>query len=127
MKHLFLIFAFVLVATAASVTTSIHISNEADNHLLVWDEESQSATNIPIAALGLRQVRAGEITVAVIDGTTKAVAFSSPLPDSNYDVFVQAQSNLGVALWASTKTVNGFTLNVSIAAAGTISYAAVQR
>jgi hypothetical protein len=70
-------------------------------------------------------VRAGSISVALLE-LTKAVTFSSAMPNTNYVIFLQPQSNLGVAIWPTNKTVNGFTLNIAASVSGTISWVAIE-
>lgn len=68
---------------------------------------------------------AGQITVALTDGVTVAVTFPVTMPDTNYVVLLQPQGNLGALCWPSALTTSGFTLNLSVAAAGTVAFHAV--
>lgn len=74
-----------------------------------------------------RQQCFGSITVAVIDGLSKAVTFDVAMPDTNYQVFLQKEGDLVAEAWPGSRLTTGFTLNLTIAIAGTISYLAVHR
>lgn len=73
---------------------------------------------------GIAQFRVGSIAVTILD-LSIAVTFSSPLPDSDYEVFLQPQSNVAVERFASNKQTDGFTLNLSVGVNATFSYLAV--
>lgn len=70
------------------------------------------------------EMRVGSVTLEVLDGVTKAVTFTSPTPDTNYQVTFGPPTSMAVAPWATNKTVNGFIINVAVAVAATISYIA---
>lgn len=71
-----------------------------------------------------RAIRTGTITVALLE-LSKVVTFSSPMPDTNYRVALTPTSALNVGLAATAKTVDGFTLTVSLSVSGTIDYIVV--
>lgn len=73
---------------------------------------------------GAAQARVGSVAVALLE-FTKQVTFNAPFEDANYEVFLQANSGVAASFWASAKTVNGFTLNVSVSLAATFSYIAI--
>lgn len=104
-----------------NVTHSVMASRDANR-----DDAYQTLNAILEAAghAGIAQFRVGSISVSILD-TAIAVNFSSPLPDNNYEVFLQAQSVVSVSLFPTLKTVNGFTLNLSVGVGTTISYFAV--
>lgn len=72
-----------------------------------------------------RAVRSGDIDVTMLE-TSKTVTFSSPLPSDRYAVVFSPQANLTTILWASDKTKDDFTLNLSVGVDGTISYIAAE-
>lgn len=73
---------------------------------------------------GAAQARVGSVVVALLE-FTKAVVFDDPFDNANYEVFLQATSGVSAAYWASAKTANGFTLNVSLSLSATFSYIAI--
>jgi hypothetical protein len=73
---------------------------------------------------GIAQIRAGQITVSVLD-LSKAIVFDAPLTDANYIVIFQAQSSISAALWPTAQTANGFTLNLGVGVASTIGWVAI--
>lgn len=77
-----------------------------------------------IRLLTVDTVRAGSIAVIITD-LTKAVVFSTALPTTNYQVFIQTQTNVSVVAFPSALTKTGFTLNLSIGVVATFSYLAV--
>lgn len=72
-----------------------------------------------------KALRVGSVALIIVD-LTKAVSFSSAMPSTGYHLFFQPQGNMSVSMWATSLTVNGFTLNVSAGVAGTISYVAIE-
>lgn len=72
-----------------------------------------------------KAIRVGTVTVTALD-LTKAVTFSSAMPNSSYEVFFSPKANLAVTLYPSSHATSGFTLNLSIGVVGTISYIAVE-
>lgn len=58
-------------------------------------------------------------------GTTIAVTLETPLPDTDYNVLVDAPENN--TFWATSKTVSGFTLNASSSTSATVGYTIVRR
>lgn len=78
----------------------------------------------PLLLLTTKALRSGSIAVIVTD-LTKAVTFSTPLPNANYQVFIQTQTNVSVVAYASALTITGFTLNLSLGVNATFSYLAV--
>ena len=70
-------------------------------------------------------VRAGAVVVAITD-VTKAVVFGAAMPSATYRVMLQLEGGTAVTLWPTAKTVNGFTVNLSLGVAGTIAYIAVE-
>jgi len=75
-----------------------------------------------ITAIGMR---AAAITMTTLN-LTKAVTFSSPMPNANYRITFGAGVNLGTAVWATSKTASGFTVNVAVGISATVDYIAVQ-
>lgn len=73
---------------------------------------------------GLKQTQSGSQVLTVLE-LTKAISFPSAMVSTNYEVFVQPQSNVSATFWASDKTVNGFTINLSAGIVSTISWMAV--
>lgn len=67
---------------------------------------------------------AGRVTLSVLDGTSKAVTFASPMRTSDYVVMLKPLSSIGVNLWTSNHSTTGFTINVAVALGGTIEYMA---
>lgn len=78
---------------------------------------------LTVTVLGLPVVT-GRVTVGIIDGVSKAVTFPMALRTADYVVVLNPASSLSVNLWATNKTATGFTLNLSLAASGTIEYIA---
>ena len=66
-------------------------------------------------------------SVSFSNALTKDVTFTSPMPDTNYQIICFAQSTLAVAitLFPSNKTVSGFTINALALLTATIGYLAV--
>jgi hypothetical protein len=73
---------------------------------------------------GIAQFRVGSVTVTILD-TAVDIIFSTPLPDNDYEVFLQLQSNVSVIVFPSNKVASGFRLNLSVGVAATFSYFAV--
>ncbi len=69
-------------------------------------------------------IRVGRVTTTILD-TAIAVLFSSPMPDADYEVVVQAKSNVSVTTFPSAPTTDGFTLNLSAGVNATFSYFAI--
>lgn len=69
-------------------------------------------------------IAVGRVTVAAVEGRSKAVTFANALRSVDYAVMFAALSALSVDLWASNKTTGGFTLNLSVPADATIEYIA---
>ena len=74
--------------------------------------------------LSTKAVRSGTVAVLITD-LTKAVSFGTAMPTANYRVFLQVEGNLAVVLWATAKTTAGFTVNLSLGVAGSISWVTV--
>lgn len=66
--------------------------------------------------------RAGTITVGVLD-TSKAVTFSIPMTGTNY-IVIMSSSEI-VPLGCSSKTANGFTINMALGLSGTVDWVAI--
>src|SRR5882762_9335520 len=73
---------------------------------------------------GISEFRVGSVITTVLD-TSKAVTFAMPFDDANYEVFIQANSNVGVSAYPSNFAPDGFTLNLSAGANANFSYFAV--
>lgn len=73
---------------------------------------------------GIAEFRVGSVTTTVLD-TSKAVLFAAPFDDANYEVFIQANSNVGVSSYPSNFTPTGFTFNLSAGVNANFSYFAV--
>jgi hypothetical protein len=71
-----------------------------------------------------KPVRVGSISVALLE-LTKAITFSSVMPNTTYIIFLQPTSNLGTTFWPTSPTTSGFTLNVASSVSGTIDYMAI--
>ena len=71
--------------------------------------------------------RTGSVTMTVAGGLTKVVTFTNAMPSANYSIAFGA-SGLGsvVTSW-SNKTAAGFTINLSVASAGTLDYTCTQQ
>lgn len=69
-------------------------------------------------------VRVGSVSLTILE-LTKAITFSSALPDTNYKLFLQQDGNFGVSVWATNIATTGFTINVSAGVVGSVSYAAI--
>lgn len=93
----------------------------ADSNLL----DNVDSTAFQLAS-AVKSVRTGQITTAVVDGVTKSVTFGTAMPSTDYEVFMQQLGNLAVGTWVTSKSTSGFTLNVTVAVAGSFSYMAVQ-
>ncbi len=67
---------------------------------------------------------ANNLTGAVVfqNTTTANVALQNAEPDANYSIFCGFEDNPGGTVWVSNKTVNGFTLNCSVATGVTASW-----
>ncbi len=74
--------------------------------------------------VGVAQFRVGTVAVTVLD-TAVPVTFSSALPDSSYEVFIQPKSPVSVSTSASALTTDGFMLNLSAGVNATFSYLAI--
>jgi hypothetical protein len=70
-------------------------------------------------------MRAGSVSLGVLN-LSKDITFSSAMPNANYHVFFQPAGNLPVVMWATNKTDDGFTLNVSTGISGSVSYCAIE-
>lgn len=69
-------------------------------------------------------LRAG--TVSLVAETSKAVTFSSAMPDANYQVALTHDGAVSaIGLSAQSKTAAGFTLLASLALTGSVGYVAV--
>lgn len=73
---------------------------------------------------GIAPFRVGLVATGLFD-TAFPVMFSKPMPDDTYQVFLQPNSSVSATYWATALTVNGFTLNVSVAVSALFSYAAI--
>lgn len=93
------------------------ISGDADGYVTWGEHEAYHQGN--------SQVRVGSFTVTILD-MTKAVTFSLPMPDDQFEVFMLPLGNLGGQYWATNRTRNGFTANFSSGANITFSYMAVE-
>jgi len=58
-------------------------------------------------------------------GTTVAVTLAIPLPDTEYNVLIDAPENK--QFWTTSKTATGFTLNASSSTSATVGYTIVRR
>lgn len=74
---------------------------------------------------GFQAIRTGTIAVTTLD-TSKAVTFATPMPSTNYRIAFQSQTGIAANLGYSGKTVNGFTLNLSVGVNATVDYLAVE-
>jgi hypothetical protein len=70
-------------------------------------------------------IQAGVFSVAAIEAA-HVVTFPTPMPDTNYLVFIQAQGSAGASAYPSNFTVDGFTANMPIGANATLAYIAVK-
>ena len=75
--------------------------------------------------INTKAVRSGTITLLITD-LTKDVIFTSAMPSANYRVFAQVEGNLAVVLWPTSKLTTGFTLNMSVGVAGSVSYMVIE-
>ena len=65
-------------------------------------------------------------TVALVAETSKAVTFTSAMPDANYQVALTHDGAISaVGLSAQSKTVDGFTILATLALSGSVGYIAV--
>lgn len=74
--------------------------------------------------VGIAQFRVGIVVTTALD-TAIPVTFSSPLPDSDYEVFLQPNSNVSTTTYPTSLRADGFVLNLSIGVNATFSYLAV--
>jgi hypothetical protein len=72
-----------------------------------------------------KQHRSGAVAVTALD-TTKAVVFSAPLGSANYTVLFERGSAAAAALWVTSKTTAGFTINLSVGVVDTLRYVAIE-
>lgn len=68
--------------------------------------------------LGKKLPLRGAATFAA--GTTAAVVFDTPEPSANYQIYASPPDSK--TYWATSKTVNGFTLNASANVTGTVGW-----
>lgn len=73
---------------------------------------------------GIAQFRVGSVTTTVLD-TAVTVIFDTPLPDANYQVFLQPDSNVAVVVYPSNLTTTGFRFNLSVGVNATFGYLAI--
>lgn len=95
-----------------------HQYSGASDAPVTWDVFS-------MAHAGTSEFRVGSVSTTVLD-TSKAVTFDVPLSDANYEVFIQANANVGVSAYPSNFAPTGFTLNLSAGVNANFSYFAVQ-
>ena len=70
------------------------------------------------------QIRAGRLAMPVTGGLTKAVTFSTPFPaGTSYAVALNAGGLVSNA-WATSQSVNGFTLTLPLTVNGVVTYIA---
>lgn len=82
-------------------------------------------TLLSTAEISAKAIRTGAVTVTALE-TTKAVTFGTEMPSANYRVFFNVEGNLATVLWPTAKATTGFTLNLSVGVAGSISWMAVE-
>lgn len=73
---------------------------------------------------GISQFRVGTVPTTVLD-TAIVVTFSTPLPDADYEVFLQPNSNVSTTVYPTSMTASGFTLNLSVGVNAVFSYLAI--
>ena len=83
------------------------------------------------ASYSAKAIRSGTISVGAAD-VTESVSFSTAMPSTSYNVFFErAGTTTGATvLTVSSKTVNGFTMNLSIVVGlggETVNYTAIQQ
>lgn len=109
------------------VFTNKFVTLQAGANLTLTDE----GTNIVISSTGTNGLatisyvtnfyRAGSVGLTKLE-LTKAISFSSALADTNYALSLTASTN--TVMWYSNKTVNGFTLRVTVGLTGRVDYLA---
>lgn len=72
-----------------------------------------------------KQTRSGSVAVALVD-STKEVTFSEAMPSANYTVLFERGGVTATVLTVSSKTVSGFTINLSVAVNETVKWLAVE-
>lgn len=77
-----------------------------------------------ITISGVAEFRCGTISLGILD-LAKDVIFSSPLPSTNYFVFLQPHSGVTIAFWPGSFAIDKFTINVSLGALATYAYLAI--
>lgn len=73
-----------------------------------------------------RQMRVGTVTTSILE-TAVPVTFDQPMPNADYEVFIQPKASVGVNVYPSNLTSEGFELDLSAGAAATYAYFAVSR
>lgn len=74
---------------------------------------------------GSAQTRAGRVSVGILD-LSVPITFATPMPSDQYEVFIQPLIATAVALWPTSYTAEGFTLNIAVGLTGDISWIAVE-
>jgi len=72
-----------------------------------------------------KAMRTGIVAMTILQ-TSKVVTFSEPMPSVGYRVVLEAEMATAVGMWPTAKTVNGFTLNLTLGVSGNVSYVAIE-
>lgn len=105
-----------LVLLSWGVVMSSRISGTGDAPVTWADHQVTHA--------GISELRVGSVDTTILQ-TTIPVTFAAPFTDADYEVFIQANANVGVSAYPSNFTPTGFTLNLSAGVNANFSYLAV--
>ena len=87
----------------------------SDNAFVTWQDHDGAHASM----------RVGAFSVAITD-LTKAVVFSTSMPSTDYQVFLQPETSVSAQFYPSNFTVDGFMMNLSVGVNASFSYLAVE-
>lgn len=108
--------------TAVPRTPEYVAMTQAELDQRTADIAASATIKTDLDTASLPRAASGRVTLSLLDGVSKAITFRTPIHSADFVVMLNPTASLAASLWTTAHKADGFTLNLSVAVAGTIEY-----